>query len=128
MSSEKYSRNLENLEKALHQFSDVLKESESSIVRDASIQRFEFTYELCWKTLKNFLEEIHGIRVISPKQVFKEAFALALIEDEDIFIGMIESRNMLAHTYNEEQAKNIYRKCPAYLSAMKNVFDKLKKQ
>lgn len=128
MKSEKYSRNLGNLEKALNQFNDALNESESPIVRDASIQRFEFTYELCWKTLKSFLEDIHGIRTVSPRQVFKEAFALSLIENEDVFVEMIEARNKLAHTYNEEQAINIYRNCGAYFLAMKNVFEQLKKQ
>ncbi len=128
MRSDRYNRYLENLEKALFKFGEALTEPESSIVRDASIQRFEFTYELLWKTLKNYVEEIHGIRTISPRQVFKEAFALSLIEKEDIFIEMIESRNTLAHTYNEVQAKNIYEKCPAYLAVMKNVFNQLEKQ
>ncbi|MFQ6608083.1 MAG: HI0074 family nucleotidyltransferase substrate-binding subunit [Fidelibacterota bacterium] len=66
------------------------------------------------------------MRAVSPRQVFKEAFALDLIEEEDIFIDMIESRNMLAHTYNEEQAKSIYEKCPSYLPVTKNVFERLK--
>ena len=128
MSSDRYNRNIENLEKALVKFGEALTEPESSIVRDASIQRFEFTYELLWKTLKNFVEEIHGIRTVSPRQVFKEAFALSLIEKEAIFVEMIESRNTLAHTYSEDQAKNIYEKCPTYLAMMKNVFNQLKKQ
>ena len=128
MSSEKYNRNLKNLKKALHQFGDALEEPESSIVRDASIQRFEFTYELCWKTLKSFLEEIHGIRALSPRLVFKEAFALSFIDKEDIFIEMIESGNTLAHTYNEEQAKGIYEKCPAYLLEIQKVYDNLAMQ
>ncbi|MBC8400315.1 MAG: nucleotidyltransferase substrate binding protein [Candidatus Marinimicrobia bacterium] len=127
MSSGKYNYNLENFEKALGKFGEALAEPESSIVRDASIQRFEFTYELLWKTLKYFIEEVHGIRTISPRQVFKEAFALSLIDKEDLFIEMIESRNTLAHTYNEDQAIIIYGKCPAYLSMMKNVFNRLKK-
>ncbi len=128
MKSGKYYRNLENLEKALRQFDTALREPETPIVRDASIQRFEFSYELLWKTLKSFLEEIHGVRSVSPRQVFKEAFALSLIDEEMVFIEMIESRNELAHTYNENQAKSIYKKCPSYLTAMENVFRRLKKQ
>ena len=110
------------------QLSDALEESESPIVRDACLQRFEFCYELLWKTLKVFLEDIHGVRAVSPRQVFKEAFALSLIEKEQIFIEMIESRNTLSHTYNEEQATKIYVKCAAYLEAMKNVLAQLNKQ
>ena len=128
MSSDKYNRNLKSLEKALLQLSDALEQSESPIVRDACLQRFEFCYELLWKTLKVFLEDIHGVRAVSPRQVFKEAFALSLIEKEQIFIEMIESRNTLAHTYNEGQAMKIYKKCSDYLSVMKSVLAQLNKQ
>ena len=128
MPTDKYNRNLKSFEKALLQLGDALEESESPIVRDACLQRFEFSYELLWKTLKVFLEEIHGVRAVSPRQVFKEAFALSLIEKEQIFIEMIESRNTLSHTYNEEQAAKIYVKCGGYLKAMKNVLAQLNKQ
>ena len=128
MISDKYNRNLKSLEKALLQLSDALEQSESPIVRDACLQRFEFSYELLWKTLKIFLEEIHGVRAVSPRQVFKEAFALSLIEKEQIFIEMIESRNTLSHTYNEGQAMKIYKKCSDYLSVMKSVLAQLNKQ
>ena len=123
--SEKLNRNLQNFDKALSQLKKALEEPESPIVRDATIQRFEFTYELCWKTLKNYLEDIHGVRAVSPRLVFKEAFAIDLIENEEIFIEMIESRNRLSHTYNEEQAQSIYLKCDAYLKEMKMVIQKL---
>ena len=128
MPSDKYNRNLKSLEKALLQLSDALEQAESPIVRDACLQRFEFSYELLWKTLKIFLEEIHGVRAVSPRQVFKEAFALSLIEKEQIFIEMIESRNTLSHTCNEGQAMKIYKKCSDYLSVMKSVLAQLNKQ
>ena len=125
MMSEKYNRNIESLGKALSQLEKALLEPGNPIVRDASIQRFEFSYELCWKTLKIYLEEMHGIRAVSPRLVFKEAFALDLLENEDIFIEMIESRNTLSHTYNEDQAQSIYVKCGEYLKEMKTVLQNL---
>ena len=128
MPTDKYNRNLKSFEKALLQLGDALEESESPIVRDACLQRFEFSYELLWKTLKIFLEEIHGVRAVSPRQVFKEAFALSIIDEEVTFVEMIESRNTLSHTYNEEQAAKIYVKCGGYLKAMKNVLAQLNKQ
>ncbi len=121
MNSEKLTKNLKNLGNALSRLKEALQEPESAIVMDATIQRFEFSYELMWKTLKNFLEDIHGIRVVSPRQVFKEAYRLSLIEQEDLFLEMIHSRNLLSHTYNEELASDIYKKCPSYLSAMQKV-------
>lgn len=121
MNSEKLYRNLTNLEKALNRFKEVLQEPESTIVMDATIQRFEFSYELMWKTLKIFLEDIHGIRVVSPRQVFKEAYALSFMETDNLFLEMLHSRNLLAHTYNEDLANDIYKKCPSYLSAMQDI-------
>ena len=128
MPTDKYNRNLKSFEKALLQLGDALEESESPIVRDACLQRFEFSYELLWKTLKVFLEEIHGVRAVSPRQVFKEAFALSIIDEELTFVEMIESRNTLSHTYNEEQAAKIYVKCGGYMKAMKTVLAQLNKQ
>ncbi len=128
MPTDKYNRNLKSFEKALLQLGDALEESESPIVRDACLQRFEFSYELLWKTLKVFLEDIHGVRAVSPRQVFKEAFALSIIDEELTFVEMIESRNTLSHTYNEEQATKIYVKCADYLKAMKSVLAQLNKQ
>jgi len=126
--TDKYNRNLKSFERALLQLGDALEESESPIVRDACLQRFEFSYELLWKTLKIFLEEIHGVRAVSPRQVFKEAFALSIIDEELTFVEMIESRNTLSHTYNEEQAAKIYVKCADYLKAMNSVLAQLNKQ
>ncbi|GAB6909957.1 conserved hypothetical protein [Desulfosarcina cetonica] len=128
MTSDKLKRSLILFKKAMDRFSEVMKEPESSIVMDATIQRFEFTYELMWKTLKTFLEDIHGVRTISPRQVFVEAYSLSIVEQEDIFLEMIKSRNLLSHTYNEKQAADIYKKCPSYLSAMKDLFAKLLKE
>ena len=126
MTSERYRKSLENYENAAKQLAKALNEPESEFIRDASIQRFEFTYELLWKTIKVFLEEIHGVRTVSPRQVFKEAFALELIDNEDVFLEMIEARNLLSHTYNENQASMIYRKLPSFLESFNLVLEKLK--
>jgi nucleotidyltransferase substrate binding protein (TIGR01987 family) len=126
--TDKYNRNLKSFEKALLQLGEASDETESPIVRDACLRRFKLSYELLWKTLKIFLEEIHGVRAVSPRQVFKEAFALSIIDEELTFVEMIESRNTLSHTYNEEQAAKIYVKCGGYLKAMKNVLAQLNKQ
>ncbi len=126
MTSERYRKSLENYENAAKQLAKALNEPKSEFIRDASIQRFEFTYELLWKTIKVFLEEIHGVRTVSPRQVFKEAFALELIDNEDVFLEMIEARNLLSHTYNENQASTIYRKLPSFLDSFNLVLEELK--
>lgn len=87
----------------------VLKFTQNSddLFRDGLIQRFEFTYELAWKTLKNYLESIGIVDRNSPKAVIKEAFAQKLIEDEDTWLLMIKDRNYTARVYNEELALEI---------------------
>jgi len=124
--SEKYKQNLKNYEKAVKQLSKALNEPESEYIRDASIQRFAFTYELLWKTLKVFLEDIHGVHTVSPRQVFKEAFSLDIIKEEDAFLAMIEARNILIHTYNEDQAINVYRQLKGFLDAFNQVLENLR--
>ena len=122
----KTDHNLENLEKAALQLKKALNESVTEYIRDAAIQRFEFTYELLWKTLKGYLEDIHGIRTVSPRQVFKEAFALDILDDEAIFLSMIESRNRISHTYYEKQAEKIYESLSEYLVKINVIIEKLK--
>ncbi|MEA1875786.1 MAG: HI0074 family nucleotidyltransferase substrate-binding subunit [Bacteroidota bacterium] len=122
---EKYTRNFEKLNKARSQFEKIMEEIETDIIRDAAIQRFEFTYELLWKTLKAFLEEYHGIRVHSPRQAFKEAYSLELIDDEELFLDMLESRNLLAHTYSESESMAIYQRFPLYLPVISAAISQL---
>ena len=122
---DKMDQNKLNLEKAVMQLAKALDEPKSEYVRDAAIQRFEFTYELLWKVLKSYLEKIHGIRVISPRQVFKEAFALDIIGDEMLFLNMIESRNLIAHTYNEDQAEKVYTELKIFLPEIKRILAKI---
>jgi nucleotidyltransferase substrate binding protein (TIGR01987 family) len=76
-------------------------EALSMLEKEGVIQRFEYTFELAWKTLKDYLEE--GGLVISPvtpRQVLKEAFAAKVISDGNVWINMLDHRNLLSHTYD----------------------------
>ena len=64
---------------ALKTLEDILKEPFSMIIRDATIQRFEYTFEALWKFLKEYLKENEGIVSNSPKACFKEIFSLSYI-------------------------------------------------
>ncbi len=78
------------------------------IIRDAIIQRYEFTFELAWKCLKDILEQ-EGIEfsIGSPKEALKNAFKYNLIDDGDIWLQMLDSRNQISHLYDEEKSKEI---------------------
>jgi nucleotidyltransferase substrate binding protein (TIGR01987 family) len=86
----------------LTQLSDL--ETLSEIEQDAFLKRFELAYEQSWKCLQQYLQT-EGIIARSPRQVFKEAVALGLIDDERLWLEMIEVRNTLVHTYNAVKAR-----------------------
>ncbi len=93
---ENYSRALALLNSALEGGPDVLNDLE----REGVIQRFEYTVELAWKVLKDFLE-FQGAQIasVTPRSVVKEAFAARLIGDGQLWIDMLDHRNMLSHRY-----------------------------
>jgi nucleotidyltransferase substrate binding protein (TIGR01987 family) len=82
---------------------------ESDIARDATIQRFEFTFELVWKTLKLYLER-QGLECGGPRMTLKMAFIQGLIQapkDGDVWLTMLADRNLTSHAYDEALAKRI---------------------
>jgi len=73
----------------------------TDLEREGLIQRFEYTYELAWKTLRDYLED-SGVVVspVTPRNVIKEAFAAKILTDGQTWIDMMLDRNRLAHTYD----------------------------
>ena len=115
--------------KACDTLQAVLKEPFSVIIRDAAIQRFEYTFEALWKFLKEYLKEKEGIISNSPKACFKEIFSLGLLTEEEAeaFLEMTDRRNETSHTYKEEVAQAIYDKLSGYVLLTKNLIIKLKR-
>ena len=96
-----------NYKKALDKLQRIIDEPEVNDYRlDALIQRFEFTYELAWKLIKAWLE-YNGIEARTPRDCFREAFAVDLIQEGEGWMDMLVDRNLTSHTYDEEDAKNI---------------------
>lgn len=75
----------------------------SEMDRDAMIKRFEFCFELVWKTAKDYLWEIEGIEAASPKKVIRVCREQALLTTEEAMFAlqMTDDRNLTAHTYDE---------------------------
>ncbi|MEE3314806.1 MAG: nucleotidyltransferase substrate binding protein [Treponema sp.] len=74
------------------------------------IQSFEFTHELSWKLLKDFLAYQGVSGVVGSRDAVRSAYNQSLISDADVWMEMIESRNLTSYTYNDETAKDIVRK------------------
>ncbi|GAB4258823.1 nucleotidyltransferase substrate binding protein [Thermincola ferriacetica] len=101
---EKYKQALARLEEAL------TKKEPDQFVYDAAIKRFEFTYELAWKLMKALIEYKGGEDVHFPRDVFKEAYAKGLLENGEIWLDMLNDRNLSSHTYNRERAMEIFKR------------------
>ncbi len=100
---EDYHKALNRLEIALTKTLD-----EDDLYLDATIQRFEFTFELAWKLMKAVLD-YEGIEATSPRSSIREAWKQHLIGDAEKWLDMQVKRNLSFHTYNEETAQDIYR-------------------
>ncbi len=78
-------------------------ETLSALEKEGTIQRFEFAMELAWKTVKDFMEHEGQVIVpITPRNVLKEAFAARILKDGQVWIDMLDNRNLLSHTYDAE--------------------------
>jgi len=116
----KKENSLKQLKNALKSFEAVMKQKKNDFIRDSAIKRFEFTFELMWKTLKVYLED-KGIKAYSPRDVLREAFQTGLISDDSKWIGMLETRNSTAHIYNEKMAERVYSTLKSYIPLFKKL-------
>ena len=79
----------------------------SDLEKQGLIQAFEFTHELAWNTLRDYLKERGETALHGSKDATRKAFQVELITDGEIWMDMIESRNLSTHTYNEGTAITI---------------------
>ena len=94
---------------------------------DTKKRRFEFTFELAWKTMKDYLEYM-GIleKTGGPREVIQSAFQSKLITDGEEWIEMMLSRNTLSHLYDEEESRSIYNKIKEkYVVIIKKLVEKI---
>ncbi|HVN67820.1 MAG TPA: nucleotidyltransferase substrate binding protein [Candidatus Sulfotelmatobacter sp.] len=113
------------LKDALQRYLEVMRLEKNDIVRDSAIQRFEFTYELAWKTMKAYLEEKGLKELYSPKEVIRSAFQAGIISNDTTWLDMVETRNETSHIYNENMAEKVYAKLAAYLPLIEKLLQKL---
>ena len=113
--------------RALDLLAEALDAPTSDLVRDASIQRFEFTFELAWKAIKN-TATVEGLECISPRSCLKLAFGQGWIENESIWLVRLEDRNRASHTYNEKLAEQLYGRLPDYLDPFRGLLEILQRK
>lgn len=125
----KIKRFLHDLGKALDRLKEVsaISLEENDLAIEATIQCFEFSFELFWKTLRELLQE-EGIQANSPKRVLSEAYTQGWINEHDSWVALLDARNLTSHVYNEQKAREIYERIKAYAPMMQDEFAGLRKQ
>lgn len=83
---------------------------QSDLIKQGLIQSFEFTHELAWNVIKDYVHYQGNQSVRGSRDATREGFSMGLIEDGDVWMEMIRSRNQTSHTYDEETADEIFNK------------------
>jgi nucleotidyltransferase substrate binding protein (TIGR01987 family) len=129
----RWEQRFQNFTKAISLLNEI-KELEigklSLLEKEGIIQRFEFTLELAWKTLKDKIE-FDGIILdrISPKMVLKEAYQAKYINNIEVWIQMINDRNLVSHTYDFETFEEIIPSIQKqYIPVLNELFVSLKNE
>lgn len=109
----RWKQRFQNYQKALNQLRSAILENGANpieIIKEGIIQRFEFTHELAWKVMKDYLE-YEGIQnVTGSRSSIREAYNKGLITKGQVWMDMIDSRNKTVHTYNQEILEIEFRK------------------
>ena len=96
----RWKQRFQNFDRAFVLLRDALEngpETLNQLEKEGVIQRFEFSFELAWKTLKDFMEQDGFVfATITPRQVLKDAFVAKILPDGQVWIDMLDHRNLLS--------------------------------
>ncbi|MEA1883774.1 MAG: nucleotidyltransferase substrate binding protein [Thermotogota bacterium] len=122
-----------NFKKALsnlHEAVELSGERElTKLEKQGLIQSFEYTYELAWNTIRDFYRSKGEVEIQGSRDAFRLAFERSLIQDGQVFMNMIKSRQLSSHTYIEETADDIYQDIVNhYFSAFQKLAERLQQE
>ncbi|MHC1630967.1 MAG: HI0074 family nucleotidyltransferase substrate-binding subunit [Methanotrichaceae archaeon] len=120
---------IENFENATKRLKAALEYDplELDIVLDAVIQRFEFTFEMAWKSVKLAAKAV-GYDCKSPKGCLKLAYRMGWIKDEERWLELLEAINLTSHTYNQETAMDVYETVKENYEVFNSLLNELRKE
>ena len=124
-------KSLDRLKSTLEKLKTNAYKAEFEEMRDAAIQRFEFSLDTFWKFMHAYLQEIELINIQgapSPRSAFRHALHMTLITPDEYkkCIDMVEDRNRTSHTYNEQTAQDIFERLPNYHLLLDELLKRLK--
>jgi nucleotidyltransferase substrate binding protein (TIGR01987 family) len=125
----RWKQRFQNFEQAISNLVEAVNKKNLSDLEKAGVIKFyEFTFELAWKTVKDYLEE-KDVTVKFPRDTIKEGFLYEIINDGDIWLDMLEKRNLMSHTYSKANAELAYSLIvDEYFKELYDVYIKLKKE
>ena len=130
----RWQQRLNNYVKAFHQLSLAVQLAEkrplSELEKQGLIQAFEFTHELAWSVMKDYLFFQGHSNITGSRDATRESYTQGLIENGEVWMEMIKSRNQTSHTYNQTVADEIVKKIielyHACFHAFLNTMERLK--
>jgi nucleotidyltransferase substrate binding protein (TIGR01987 family) len=115
--NERFERIFNDFENSVKNLTTAVEKAKDDLEIDGAIKRFEMCYELSWKVIKLYLENL-GIICKNPRDCFKQAKINDLINDEIIWMEMIDTRNRLVHEYSSTFSREIF-------NEIKNKYNKI---
>lgn len=106
---ENYSKALRKLEEAVEIVNQNFDSPNIDLLKEGLIQRFEFTHELAWKVMKDYLEYQGYSDIKGSRDAFRKSLAIGIIESP-LWIDSIQTRNITSHTYDEEISNTVIEK------------------
>ncbi len=76
--------------------------------RSAIINAYQYTFELLWKILQKYMQQLEMLDELGPGNVIRTAFQYNIIDNGSIYMSMLKNRNLITHTYKEDVAEEIY--------------------
>ena len=122
----KFQLQLEQLSKAISTLAEALEMESTQINKDGTIQRFEYTFELCWKIMQSSVKSSGILDVNSPRESIRVAAQSGLIEDVEIWFDFLDARNQASHVYDEAAADSVYEVAKKFLPEAEKLIQKLK--
>ncbi len=125
----RWKQRFQNYEKAFKLLERTLEIKEPSEAEmGGAIQFYEMSFELAWKTLKDYLNE-QGFVVKTPRQTIKQAFQIDLVKDGHLWMNALDDRNLTTHTYDESTAKKVLSSIRnTYYPALRQLYNDLKSE
>ncbi|MBU0502009.1 MAG: HI0074 family nucleotidyltransferase substrate-binding subunit [bacterium] len=125
MNKKEINYSLVKLDQAFKKLKAGASQAADELAEDGVIQRFEFTCQLLWKTIKVFLKN-SGVIAMTPREVLQEAFRLEWFTDEKVFLNMLEDRNKTSHIYDQKTSREVFERIKNdYIPAIERVLLKL---